>query len=85
MLTSGLLKVQAQSSVLAIADSLYQSGNYSKAISYYQKMGALVKARLKIAKAYNSIGNYDKAIEVYETVVKNNNDLQIAQYELGRL
>lgn len=73
-----LFKAEAQPSVLVIADSLYQSGNYSKAIGYYQKMGASVQTKLKIAKAYNHIGNYDKAIDVYEAVVKNNKNLQIA-------
>lgn len=79
-----IFKAEAQSSALAIADSLYATGNYTKAINYYAKGGSQ-KGNLQIARAYNSIGNYDKAITQYESLVGKTPDLQIARFELGRL
>ena len=79
-----VFKAEAQSSALAIADSLYATGNYTNAINYYAKEGSQ-KGNLQIARAYNSIGNYDKAIVQYESLVAESPDLQIARFELGKL
>ncbi len=86
-----LFKSEAQSSALsadrqdlAIADSLYATGNYTKAINYYAKEGS-EKGSLQIARAYNSIGNYDKAIVQYESLISKSPELQIARFELGKL
>ena len=74
--------LNAQSSVAA--DSLYATGDYTKAINAYAKEGT-PKAGLQIARAYNAKGNYDKAITQYEAVVATASDLQIARLELGKL
>lgn len=75
---------EAQTSALAIADSLYATGNYTKAINHYAKEGS-ANGSLQIARAYNAIGNYEKAIVQYKSVVEQNADFQIASFELGKL
>ena len=77
-------KAEAQSSALAIADSLYTTGNYTNAINYYAKEGSQ-KSSLQIARAYKAIGNYDKAITQYESVITKVSELQITRFELGKL
>lgn len=77
-------KAEAQSSALAIADSLYAIGNYTKAINYYAKVGSQ-KGNLQIARAYNAVGNYDKAIIQYENVIAKDEGIQIARFELAKL
>ena len=77
-------KAEAQSSALAIADSLYTTGSYTNAINYYAKVGSL-KSKLQIARTYNKIGNYDKAILQYENVIAKDTAIQIASFELGKL
>ena len=78
------IKVEAQTSALAIADSLYSIGNYSNAINEYSKVGGLSSA-LQIARSYNAIGNYEKAIKQYQYVVGEDVEHQLAQFELGKL
>ena len=73
-----------QASALAIADSLYATGNYTNAINYYAKEGSQ-KGNLQIARAYNSIANYAKAIAQYESLIGKIPKLQIARFELGKL
>jgi len=73
-----------QGSALVIADSLYATGNYTKAINYYAKESSQ-KAGLQIARAYNALGNYDKAIAQYESLINKNPEFQIARFELGKL
>ncbi|TMM58374.1 tetratricopeptide repeat protein [Maribacter algarum] len=77
-------KAEAQTSALAIADSLYAIGNYTKAINFYAEVGSQ-KGNLQIARAYNSIGNYAKAIAQYESLIGRSPELQIARFELGKL
>ncbi len=67
-----------------VADSLFATGAYTKAINLYAKEGTQ-KAGLQVARAYNAIGNYDKAILQYEAVLQRSPDLQIAGLELGKL
>ncbi len=67
-----------------IADSLYATGNYTRAINYYAKTGS-ENADLQIARAYNAIGNFEKAIAQYQSVVAKHPDWQIANFELGKL
>jgi len=74
----------AQTSALAVADSLYALGNYTSAINAYAKVGG-EKANLQIARAYNAIGNYDKAIAQYTTIVDQNPEFELARFELGKL
>jgi len=56
------LNAEAQSSALALADSLYANGNYSKAIDAYKKHSNQDEVYSKIAKSYIAIGNFGKAI-----------------------
>lgn len=79
-----MAKSQAQSSTSGIADSLYATGNYAKAINQYAKEDSR-NGSLQIARAYNAIGNYEKAIVQYQSVVAQNPDFQIAGFELGKL
>ncbi|TDS19112.1 tetratricopeptide repeat protein [Maribacter caenipelagi] len=78
------IKVEAQTSALTVADSLYSIGNYSKAINEYSKVGGLSSA-LQIARSYNAVGNYEKAITQYQYVVEEDDTDQLAQLELGKL
>ncbi|MEA1784483.1 tetratricopeptide repeat protein [Arenibacter sp. GZD96] len=77
-------KAEAQTSALAIADSLYATGNYTTAINQYAKVGTK-QSHLQIARAYHHIGNFDKAIAQYEALILKDTALQIAAFELGKL
>lgn len=78
------LGVDAQSSSSKVADSLYATGNYTKAINHYAEAGGAISG-LQIARAYNAIGNFEKAIVQYQSVVEQHPDWQIANFELGKL
>ncbi|MCX2678782.1 tetratricopeptide repeat protein [Galbibacter sp. EGI 63066] len=80
----GLCKAEAQSSAFAVADSLYKTGNYLRAINAYAKQNSS-KAQLQIARSYNALGNYEKAIRQYLSVVKKDSSLLVAKNELGKL
>jgi len=78
------LSSDRQGSTSTIADSLYTTGNYTKAINYYVEAGGQ-NSNLQIARAYNAIGNFEKAIAQYESAVEQHPDWQIANFELGKL
>lgn len=84
LLLTVFIKAEAQSSALNIADSLYATGNFNKAINYYAKEGSET-AGLQIARAYRSIGNNGKAILQYENLITNAPEFIIASFELGKL
>ena len=67
-----------------IADSLYATGNYTKAINYYAEVEG-ENSGLQIARAYNAIGNLEKAILQYQSVVEQHPDWQIPRFEVGKL
>src|SRR5680860_501025 len=79
-----LMAAKAQPSVIAIADSLYATSNYTKAINYYAEAGGH-NSSLQIARAYNAIGNFEKAIAQYKSIVEKHPDWQISNFELGKL
>ena len=79
-----VLKAEAQTSALAMADSLYTVGDYTKAINEYAKINT-PSAKLQIARTYNAIRNYDKAILQYEALIKQDPKGQIPKFELGKL
>jgi len=80
------IKAEAQTSALAVADSLFQLGNYSKAISFYEKdVDKSSYTQTKIAQAYIGLGAYRKAIPYYEDIVLKDSTQLITQYELGKL
>src|SRR5665811_1324854 len=74
----------AQTTLNEIADSLYATGNYTKAINRYAEAGA-ENSSLQIARAYNAIGNFEKAIAQYKSIVEQHPDWQISNFELGKL
>ncbi|WP_420571890.1 tetratricopeptide repeat protein [Kordia sp.] len=80
-----ITKVEAQTSTLAIADSLYQFGNYSKAIKIYQEQKPNAYTNVQIAKAYKALGNSKKAIKSYEKVLKLDAENVLVLYDYGRL
>lgn len=79
-----LSKAEAQSSALAIGDSLYATGNYALAINSYAKVGSS-KAKHQVARSYNAMGNYDKAITEYEHLLSKEVTMNLALFELGKL
>lgn len=81
-----IFKAEAQTSALKIADSLFRLGNYTKAISYYQKETKFTNYnQTKIAESYIGLGANRKAIPYYENVVLKDSALLTARYELGKL
>ena len=78
-------KTEAQTSVLKIADSLYITGNYTKAIETYKTHKNQFEVFNKIAKAYIAIGNYDEALKNYEHSVKANPNDVLVKYDYGKL
>jgi tetratricopeptide (TPR) repeat protein len=80
-----IYKVGAQSSTLAVADSLYTFGNYSKAIKVYQAQETSSYTNTQIAKAYKALGNSKKAIESYENVLKVDSLNALVLYDYGKL
>ncbi len=80
------IKAEAQTSALAVADSLFQLGSYSKAISFYEKVADKnTYSQTKIAQAYVGLGAYRKAISYYEIIVEKDSTQLISKYELGKL
>jgi tetratricopeptide (TPR) repeat protein len=64
------IKTEAQVSVLTVADSLYATGNYSKAIERYKTYDKPSEVFEKIAKSYMALGNYGEALSNYSKAVK---------------
>lgn len=59
-------KSEAQTSDLMVADSLFATGNYTKAIAVYKKQANQNAAYSKIAEAYQALGNFDEALKHYK-------------------
>lgn len=76
---------EAQSSALAIGDSLYANGNYTKAIEKYQNHNNQNEVYDKIAKAYVAIGNFGKALENYKKSSEANPDDALIKFEYAKL
>jgi len=81
------IKAEAQESIsaLAIGDSLYTLGDYSKAMNYYRQLPEGEQIQFKIAKSYEALGNNPKAIQYYNNVIVNNPKAIQAKYAFGRL
>lgn len=76
----------AQSSALAIGDSLYAVGNYTKAIEGYKKIeNPSASVLLKMARAYNGKGVKGTALTFYKASLLKDGAQPIAQTEYGRL
>ena len=64
-------------------DSLYLSGNYSKAIEFYTQ--AEDPSYVRIARSYVAIGNYDLALENYQRAIEKDPKNELALYEYAKL
>ncbi|MBJ6367755.1 tetratricopeptide repeat protein [Snuella sedimenti] len=80
-----LFKIEAQTSDLNKADSLYINGNYSKAIENYKAYKEQSEVLDKIAKAYVAIGNYDEALKNYKASIDVNPEDALLKYEYAKL
>lgn len=79
------VKTNAQIAVLDHADSLYVSGNYSKAITSYKSLNDTNMVLSKIAKAYYALGNYDQALSFYEQSITVSPGNTLLKYEYAKL
>ena len=80
-----MCKTEAQTSVLQFADSLFNNGNYSKAIEHYKKHTPQEDVFYKMAKAYMALGNYDEAILNLESAIKSNPENTLLKYDYAKL
>jgi len=80
-----ILKAEAQTSALQLADSLYLHGNYSKAIEAYKSHSNQDEVYQSIAKAYIALGNYDEALLNYENCLKANPKDALTLFDYGKL
>jgi tetratricopeptide (TPR) repeat protein len=76
---------EAQSSALAVGDSLYVNGNYTKAITAYKTHPNQAAVYDKIAKAYIAIGNFDLALENYKSSAEANPDDALVRFDYAKL
>ena len=80
------LKAEAQTSALAIADSLYALGNYSEAVEELEKSGAKSEAvLLKLARAQKANGNTAAALDNYKTLLELNPERLLTSLEYAQL
>ncbi|GAB2760355.1 tetratricopeptide repeat protein [Salinimicrobium soli] len=64
-------KAGAQTSALAIADSLYAVGNYSEAIEELRSVDNRSEAaKLRLAKSYEALGQFSEALKQYRQVLQ---------------
>ncbi len=83
---SFILKVQSQHEALNVADSLYNLGDYSKAIRKYKKVIPQDQyTLLQIAKANKAIGMYDSAMDYYGKIAIEYPSLTSAKLEYAKL
>ncbi|NJW52357.1 tetratricopeptide repeat protein [Salinimicrobium sp. CDJ15-91] len=79
-------KAEAQTSALAIADSLYAVGNYSGAINELENSEIRSEAvLLKLAQAQKANGNILAALENYEAVMKSSPERILTAVEYAKL
>lgn len=79
-------KVGAQAPALAVADSLYATGEYTQAITQYEKIKEpTARIWLQIARAYKGKGAKTAALNFYKKSLELNDKQPIAATEYGRL
>ncbi len=76
---------EAQTSVLVVADSLYASGNYSKAIEKYKLYNQPSEVFESMAKSYQILGNYDEAQINYSKALEAHPDDALLKYDYAKL
>ncbi len=78
-----IFKTEAQTSILSVADSLYQSGNYKDALKELEKAKPTTfNILIKQASIYQKTANYYKAINLYNKALSKNESLKVKR-ELG--
>ncbi|WP_238987308.1 tetratricopeptide repeat protein [Confluentibacter flavum] len=80
-----MFRTEAQTSVLNFADSLYATGNYSKAIEHYKLYKTPSEVYNKMAKSYVAIGNYNEAINNFEAYIAANPNDALIKFEYAIL
>lgn len=75
----------AQSVDRIAADSLYQRGNYTKAIKAFQALPDQSDVYDLIAKSYLAIGNYDLALKNYKSAILEQPKNELLLYDYARL
>lgn len=80
-----VLKTEAQTSVLGVADSLYAVGNYSKAIESYNTHNNPAEVFERIAKSYVALGNYDEALSYYAKALKAHPENVFLKFDYAKL
>jgi len=81
-----LTKAEAQdTSALKVADSLYNFGDYSKAIKSYNLLSENETIAFKLAKSYEALGNHPMAIQYYKKVVSINPNATLASFNYAKL
>lgn len=79
-------RVEAQTSALALADSLYSVGDYQKAIQVYEAQENIsANVYQKIASAQNARGNLNAALVAYQQAIQQNSNLVVAKANYGKL
>ena len=86
LLLFAAIKAEAQTSALAIADSLYAVGNYSEAIEKLEESGIKSEAvLLKLAQAQKANGNPAAALQNYKSVLESNPERILTAVEYAKL
>jgi tetratricopeptide (TPR) repeat protein len=67
------------------ADSLFELGNYSKAIELYNQSEQAHRNYSKLAQCYQALGNYDRALSNYEQAVNRHQEDLILKYRYAKL
>lgn len=79
-------KAEAQTSALAMADSLYAVGNYSGAIEQLETLDPKSDAvHSRLARAWEARGIFQKALENYRIVLEKNPDRLLSAVAYGKL
>ncbi|WP_394907772.1 tetratricopeptide repeat protein [uncultured Mesonia sp.] len=79
-------RVEAQTSTLALADSLFTIGQYDEALNLYQKQKPKsVGIYEKMANSYRALGNLNAAIKAYKQAIRINPDLVVAKINYAKL
>ncbi|TXK75359.1 lipopolysaccharide assembly protein LapB [Mesonia sp. HuA40] len=86
ILTGVFHRVEAQTSTLALADSLFSVGDYQKAIQVYEVQENIsANVYQKIALAQKAGGNLNAALAAYQQAIQQNSNLVVAKANYGKL
>ena len=78
-------QLNSQNNGLIYADSLYQTGNYSKAIEVYQSHPNKAEFNERIAKSYYALGNYGQALKHYDMALIDFPENALIRYDYAKL